>query len=76
METTRKSAHAASARRYRERMRTQGLRQVSLWLYDRSDPQFRRECRRQSLIASRAKSGDDIDAVLDQVLAEIEDWTA
>jgi len=57
-------------------MRTQGLRQVSLWLYDRSDPQFRRECRRQSLIASRAKSGDDIDAVLDQVLAEIEDWTA
>ncbi|MBS0522928.1 MAG: DUF3018 family protein [Proteobacteria bacterium] len=76
MATTRKSAHAASVRRYRERMRAQGLRQVSLWLYDRSDPLFRRECRRQSLIAARAKSSGDIDSVLDQALAEIDDWTA
>jgi hypothetical protein len=79
MATRRKSPemqHTASARRYRERMRSQGLRQVSLWLYDRSSPAFQRECRRQSLLASRAGGGVEIDKLLDQSLEEIEGWTA
>lgn len=64
------------ARRYRERMRSQGLRQVNLWLYDRSSPAFQRECRRQSALVSRADSGEDIDALLDQALSDTEGWTA
>jgi hypothetical protein len=73
---SRRSNHRASARRYRERMRSEGLRRVSLWLYDRSSPAFARECRRQSLLASRAKLGTDIDLLLDKSAADFDGWTA
>src|SRR2546423_1337433 len=67
---SRRSNHRDNARRYRERMRSEGLRQVSLWLYDRSSPAFARECRRQSLLASRTRPEADIDPWLDESLAE------
>ncbi len=66
--------HRASARRYRERMRAQGLRQVSLWLHDRSSPAFARECRRQSILASQAAV--DVDLLLDGSAADIDGWTS
>ena len=69
------SSHRASARRYRERMRSEGLRQVSLWVYDRSSPAFLRECRRQSLLASKPH-GEDLARLLDESLDEIDGWTA
>ena len=71
-----RSNHRVSARRYRERMRSEGLRQVSLWLYDRSSPAFARECRRQSLLASRTRAEADTDLLLDESLADIDGWTA
>ena len=70
------SSHRASARRYRERMRSEGLRQVSLWVYDRSFPAFVRECRRQSLLASKAHAAADLERLLDESLGEIDGWTA
>jgi len=68
--------HRASGRRYRERMHSEGLRHVSLWLHDRSSPAFARECRRQSLLASRRHSGPGIDRLIDENVAEIDGWTA
>jgi hypothetical protein len=70
------ASHRASARRYRERMRSEGLRQVSLWVYDRSSPAFIRECRRQSLLISKADAAADITRLLDESLGEIDGWTA
>ncbi|MGD9878753.1 MAG: antitoxin MazE-like protein [Reyranella sp.] len=70
------SSHRASARRYRERMRSEGLRQVSLWVYDRSSPAFVRECRRQSLLISKVDAAADIERLLDESLREIYGWTA
>jgi hypothetical protein len=56
-------------------MRSEGLRQVSLWVYDRSSPAFLRECRRQSLLASKPH-GEDLERLLDESLDEIDGWTA
>ncbi|MFO1161594.1 MAG: antitoxin MazE family protein [Reyranellaceae bacterium] len=70
------SSHRASARRYRERMRSEGLRQVSLWVYDRSSPAFVRECRRQSLLVSKSDAAADLERLLDQSLGDIDGWTA
>ena len=38
-----------NVRRYRERMRAKGLRQIQLWVPDTRSPAFAAECRRQSL---------------------------
>lgn len=70
------SSHRESARRYRERMRSEGLRQASLWVYDRSSPALLRECRRQSLLASKSDAAADIERLLDESLNEIDGWTA
>ncbi|MGH8611907.1 MAG: antitoxin MazE family protein [Gammaproteobacteria bacterium] len=37
-------------RRYRERLRAQGLRPIQLWVPDTRSPRFAEECRRQSLL--------------------------
>lgn len=39
-------------RRYRERMRAKGLRQIQLWVPDTRSPAFAAECRRQSLLVA------------------------
>ncbi|MFM9940212.1 MAG: antitoxin MazE-like protein [Hyphomicrobiaceae bacterium] len=69
-------SHRASARRYRERMRSEGLRQVSLWVYDRTSPNFVSECRRQSVLASQADPPMGLDRLLDDAVDEIDGWTA
>lgn len=39
-------------RRYRERMRAKGLRQIRLWVPDTRSMAFVAECRRQSLLVA------------------------
>jgi len=51
MATMRSTTHA-KVRRYRERMRAKGLRQIQLWVPDTRSPAFAAECRRQSLLVS------------------------
>jgi hypothetical protein len=41
-----------NVRRYRERVRAKGLRQIQLWVPDTRSPQFAAECRRQSLLVA------------------------
>jgi hypothetical protein len=61
MASKRSAAHE-SVRVYRAKMKQQGFRQVSIWVPDTNSPKFRKECRRQSRLASgppldfRAKS--------------------
>jgi len=41
-----------NVRRYRERMRASGFRQIQLWVPDTRSPAFAAECRRQSLLVA------------------------
>ena len=56
-------------REYRERLRSQGLRPIQIWVPDVRAPSFRSEAHRQSLaVAASAHARDDqafIDAVSD-----------
>jgi hypothetical protein len=73
MATTRKAALSAT-RKYRDRMRALGLRQVNLWLPDTRSPEFAKECRRQSKLAARQPTDKGVDALLDEALNEIDGW--
>jgi hypothetical protein len=42
--------------RYRERLRSAGLRPVQVWVPDAGAPGFAEEARRQSLLVSRSRS--------------------
>jgi hypothetical protein len=62
-----------NVRRYRERMRAKGLRQIQLWVPDTRSPAFAAECRRQSLLIA----GDPAEqAIMDQLeaLQDTEGW--
>jgi hypothetical protein len=58
-----RSAHE-SARVYRAKMKQQGFRQVSIWIPDTNSPKFRRECRRQSRLASATDRTAQLDDLL------------
>jgi Protein of unknown function (DUF3018) len=60
---------------YRSRMKTRGLRQVSLWLPDTRSPEFKKECRWQSLVIAAAERGQSIDALLNRAAKAVEGWT-
>ena len=59
----------AKAREHRERLRSQGLRPIQIWVPDVRAPSFRSEAHRQSLaVATSAHAREDqafIDAVSD-----------
>ena len=73
MTTKRKARQHVTA--YRSRMKTRGLRQVNLWLPDTRSPEFKKECRRQSLVIAAAERGQPIDALLNQAAKTVEGWT-
>lgn len=62
-------------RRYRERMRDKGYRQVQIWVPDTRSATFATECRRQSLLMA-----DDTaeDALMDELepLQDTSGWTS
>ena len=68
MATVRSTRHE-NVRRYRERMRARGLRQIQLWVPDTRSPEFAAECRRQSLLVAndRAEQAlmDELETVQD-----------
>ena len=67
--TPRRKSSREKARAYRERMRTEGLRRIELWVPDVLSLEFAAEARRQSLEAARSPHADEdqdfIDAISD-----------
>jgi hypothetical protein len=56
-------------------MKTRGLRQVNLWLPDTRSPEFKKECRRQSLVVAAAERDEPFDALLNRAARTVEGWT-
>ena len=73
--STKRKAPGEHVSAYRSRMKKRGLRQVNLWLADTRSPEFRRECRRQSLLVAAAEREQPIDALLDAAAGAVEGWT-
>jgi hypothetical protein len=70
----RSSAHE-SVRVYRAKMKQQGFRQVSVWVPDTSSPKFRKECRRQSRLASAADQSTQLVELLNVAAGSVEGWS-
>jgi hypothetical protein len=64
MPPSRPVAHE-SVRRYRERMRERGFRQIQLWVPDTRSPAFAAECRRQSLLVASDPADEEVMAELE-----------
>jgi hypothetical protein len=73
MSTTPLSA-LENVRRYRERMKAQGFRQLNLWVPDTRSPRFAEECRRQSQLAARHDPADDVMDWLEAAASDLEGW--
>ena len=68
------TSSAKRTRAYRERLRAQGLKPVTIWTYDMKDPVFLAALRAASLAA---RDDPEENAVLDEIEAfqAEEDWT-
>ena len=55
--------------------REQGFRQISIWVPDTKSPKFRKECRRQSRLASAAEKSGELDDLLNVAAGSVEGWT-
>jgi hypothetical protein len=73
MAVKRSSAHE-SVRAYRAKMKRQGFRQISIWVPDTKSPKFRKECRRQSKLASAADQSAQLDDLLNLAAGSVEGW--
>ena len=61
---------------HRDKLRRAGLRPVQIWVPDTRRAGFRKECRRQCLIAARADRRDeDLQRFMDTALNDVEGWT-
>jgi len=63
-----------TVRRYREKMRSQGLRPIQIWVPDTRSPKFAEECRRQSLTAAHHESERGIARLIESA-QDTEGWT-
>jgi hypothetical protein len=70
----RSSAHE-SVRVYRAKMKQQGFRQISIWVPDTKSPKFRKECRRQSRLASTADQSAQLNDLLNVAAGSVEGWS-
>nr|WP_298522806.1 antitoxin MazE family protein [uncultured Halomonas sp.] len=62
--------------KYRDKLRAQGMRPITIWVPDTRAPGFAEECRRQSrLVAEADKQDPTLDSFLDAALMDIEGWT-
>ena len=62
--------------RHRAGLRAAGLRPLQIWVPDTRRPGFAEECRRQSRLAAIADAADaDLQAFMDEALADMEGWT-
>jgi Antitoxin MazE-like len=60
-------------RRYRERLRQQGLRPVQIWVPDVNAPDFVREAHRQSALVAASDQDQDDQAFVDAVSSDWDD---
>jgi len=58
-------------RRYRERMRQQGLRRIELWVPDVDSPEFIAEARRQSRIIAETPFAEEDQAFIDAISEDL-----
>jgi Protein of unknown function (DUF3018) len=75
MTANKRNAAHESVRLYRARMKQQGFRQISIWVLDTKSPKVRKECRRQSLLASVVDQSAELDALLNGAAGSVEGWT-
>jgi hypothetical protein len=72
--TAKRRTARESVRAYRQRMRRNGFRQVNLWVPDTRAPDFIKECRRQSRLASSADQ-EELDKLLLGAAGMVDGWT-
>ena len=61
----------------RENLRAAGLRPLQIWVPDTRRPGFAEECRRQSLVVSKADKADqDLHDFMDAALDDLDDSEA
>jgi len=60
-------------RRYRERLRQQGLRPVQIWVPDVNAPEFIREAHLQSALVAASDQDQDDQAFVDAVSSDWDD---
>ena len=72
--TLKRKTARESIEAYRQRMRRKGFRQVNLWVPDTRAPEFVKECRRQSRLASSAEPSE-IDDLLSAAAGSVDGWT-
>jgi hypothetical protein len=63
-------------REHRERLRSQGLRPIQIWVPDVAAPAFRSAAHRQSLAVAEGSHGRDDQAFIDSVSALDDDVVA
>ncbi len=68
-----RSTRHDNVRRYRERMRASGFRQIQLWVPDTRSPAFAAECRRQSLLVAEDSAEQEIMDEL-EALQDTDGW--
>lgn len=54
-------------RAYRERLRSQGLRPIQIWVPDVRSPEFKEQAHRQSVAVARSPHAEDDQAFIDAV---------
>ena len=72
--STTSPAVLANVRRYRERMKAQGFRQLNLWVPDTRSPRFAAECRRQSQLAAAHDHANEVMDLLDEAVSDLPGW--
>ena len=60
--------------KHRDGLRMAGLRPVQIWVPDTRRPGFAEECRRQCLLAAADSADAEIQSLLDESLADMDDW--
>ena len=60
-------------RRYRQRLRQQGLRPIQIWVPDVNAPEFVREAHRQSTLVAASDQDRDDQAFIDAVSSDWDD---
>lgn len=58
MTKAKRLSSAEKSRRYRERMRSKGMRLMQVWVPNTEDPRFVEECNRQAKIIAESEEGD------------------
>lgn len=69
-----KDAAREKVRRYRQRLREEGLRPVQLWVVDTRAPGFAEEARRQCAAVNAGPHAKADQAFVDAIAADWGDW--